>query len=88
MADARVVKAVIIRVGGKDVTLPIAEAKKLHEALGELFPESQWVVPYEPRPWVVPYHPRPYIWWYYTADTGDNYTLRMCDEPQATETIG
>jgi len=91
MAD-RVVKAVIVRVGGKDVKLPIAEAKKLYDALGELF-DRPIVRVEEVRPWPYPVYTRPYIWWstcegVTTGHTSGSYTLRMNEEPEPSQTVG
>jgi hypothetical protein len=84
MADEIVVKAVIIHIEGEDRTLSIAEAKKLHEALCELFRDTA-VISY----W--PYYTAPFPYRYWRAsdsNTDGCYTLRLCDEPQPTETIG
>ena len=86
----KVVKAIVLRIAGKDVKVSLTEGKKLYDALVELFDRP--VVTVEPvRRWPYPVYPRPYYWWSYDTETGSSssasYTLRMNEEPSPTQTV-
>ena len=84
----RVVKALIVRMSGKDVRLTLGEAKRLYDALGEIF-DRPIVTVESPRPWPYPVYPRPYMWWSACGNTtGDSYTLSMNEEPDPSSTVG
>ncbi len=79
MAEKQVVKALVVRINGKDAKLSIREAKRLHEALSELF-DAPVVTVASPQPWPYPIYvrPSPYVWW----SSASSHTLTMrADSP-------